>query len=301
MATKKKHHFISQFILKSFANEKEQLEVHRLGGGKPYLARVSDIAHRNNAFRVERLEDDPTFFEDRHAELEGDVAAVFERWTRPGVTSVSSSDRSLVERFIVLHMMRWPALSDNIGENIDVHLNGFGAIANDPRAKALKRDLLVHAVSFAAIQHTDRHSDPQARAERWEQYEHHLNAFYWQLITFEEPVLLIGDRLVCGHGDVASHVRSTAWDRSTYGTGGLATWTRVTIPISPHVGLLLARDPKLVSLRPERFNQTTIRNSREFIAYSPQWRRDSPVVHAHAEADLGNQVRVTSVSHQPNA
>jgi hypothetical protein len=294
MGDKKKHHFVSQFILNNFANDRGQLSVSRMDGTPEYIAKVSDIGHRNNGFRVEELHEDHTYFEDLHSVLESSVAEIFHGWQHSEARPVTEAERDLVERFIVLHMMRWPVLSDSLLGTLDESLAGLGQVAHLPEVQILKRDLLVEAVSYAAGSGRAEQWDMPVGGDRWQTYKDELANFRWVLIRFQDPMLLIGDRLVNGFGRVGETPRSPRWKGSTFGDGGLSTWTRITIPFSPFAGLLLTRNPELMSLRPERFNQSTICNSREFVAYSPRWPQTSPDMFESARALIREQIQYLS-------
>jgi hypothetical protein len=86
------------------------------------------------------------------------------------------------------------------------------------------------------------------------------------------PALLISDTVVCLSG-LASGETTEAPDRLlNHGVGiGFGTCERVTVPLTPNLGLLITRSPEAPRIGAREFNSYTIFNSREFVACSPEW------------------------------
>lgn len=279
MTSKKKNHFISAFLLRNFASQNDQLRVLPVNGRRSYVGAVNDTAHRNNANRVSLLNhDNPDVFEDLQAELEGEVASIVAAMEKTSKLPSRDHDRDLLERFMVLHLARHPHMTELMRSGTELDL---GELHGTSTGKMLTQDFLVHAVSFTAVLGRPEHAFTGDEADRWTRYREEFARFSWSLVRYDAPSLVVGDKLVCLSG-LAGTNRDNGPERqySLFGSGGLSTCERITVPLYPHLGLLLSRGGKVSRLRAEAFNRTTVRNCRDFVAFSTRWPEQAKALHA---------------------
>lgn len=79
MSSPRKHHYISQFYLKGFLNEKDRLiNVYDKKKKKSFRSRVNNIAHKRD-FNTVSSENNKYFVEEDLSKIESSVAPVFEK------------------------------------------------------------------------------------------------------------------------------------------------------------------------------------------------------------------------------
>jgi hypothetical protein len=126
--------------------------------------------------------------------------------------------------------------------------------------------------------------------ERWNHIVSLLWQFDWRLLRYRPGSLIISDTTVCLSGTAPgqSPQYNEAWARHGIGVG-FETCARITMPLTPELGLLLTRNGKRARLAAERFNRTTIYNSREFVAHAPDWPHGRPRLEQALRDDLERQ------------
>ena len=288
MSRTKKHHFISEFLLRGFADARHSLRVLPIDGRNPYISATHDLGHRNNAHTLSPLPgvSDVLAVEKAMAKLESEVASIVRDIESREGSAVLNEERRLLQHFIVMHAFRHPTLGKGVQEDMDAEL---GDVRIDPEwLAALTRNVFVESLGYPALAFSGDHVSA-AEGHRWDVYETEFKDFEWTVQRFSRPSLVIGDRLVCysGQGPRATRVLSHA--AADAGIEGLGTCRRITVPLSPHSGLLLSRRGYVKRLRAEHFNRTTVRNSRSFIAYAPAWETSEADLFSSVAADFANQ------------
>lgn len=116
-------------------------------------------------------------------------------------------------------------------------------------------------------------NDPAIRSYpgREDAYVEVFGEFTWNVLRFPGGSLVLGDRLVGTYGQSQHATGETNVAASRYGSEGLYTCDRVTVPLTSRTGLLLSRAGRTQSLNPIAFNRATILNSKTFIARHPSW------------------------------
>jgi hypothetical protein len=76
VSTPKKHHFVPQFLLRGFADEKGSLVVHGLNPATRYVSKIRDIGHENDGHALFRRDGtiDRESLEAAMGQIEGDAA-----------------------------------------------------------------------------------------------------------------------------------------------------------------------------------------------------------------------------------
>jgi hypothetical protein len=102
MSVPKKHHYVPQFLLRNFADDRGQLVVHRTDQQREYGSNVRDLGHRNLGHSLfwPNREPDHASLESRMADIEG-AAATAVGDLRPVRTRTVSADQREVRRYFL--------------------------------------------------------------------------------------------------------------------------------------------------------------------------------------------------------
>ncbi|PPF62148.1 hypothetical protein C5C18_06705 [Rathayibacter tritici] len=288
MTGSKKHHYVSAFLLRHFGTEgKDQLRVERVDAGKSYTAHALDIGARNNAHTVSsRMDKNPTFYEDGMAALESEASAAVRVLLDSDSDAVPTDLRPTLERFLVLHFFRHPEHHERFKNEIRVEeAEKIAALGGD--FEETLSDMMVAAIAYAAVPHDIRTGADNP--ERWALYSNRFAKFTWRVARYPTDSLVIGDRLVCTSGATGAGPNAVSERASLYGFAGLAWCRRVTVPLSPRVGLHLSLRRDAPPLSAALFNRTTVRNSRSFVAYAPDWSIREPELYQDVIAHVERQ------------
>lgn len=269
MADSKKHHYIPQFILRNFTDEREKLRVKRHGQTEWRLQGPSTVGYRNNAHRVsEWINDDPSFYETRMSVGESESAPLIRELDESNVSLVPDAMKDALQRFIVLNLIREPGFLERILPEVLAEQDP--QFAELPGVEQLLRDLGIAAMAWPV---PGSENDPAIRSYpgREDAYAEVFGEFIWNVVRFPHQSLVLGDRLVCTYGQSQHATGEMNVAASRYGAEGLHTCDRVTVPLTPRTGLLLARAGRPQTLNPIAFNRATILNSKTFVAHHPAW------------------------------
>jgi hypothetical protein len=108
MSVPKKHHFVPQFLLRNFADDRGQLTVHRTDQHREYGANVRDLGHRNfghSLFWPDR-EPDHVSLESMMADIEGAASTAIEDLRAGRTRMVNAGQREVLSFLIALQWMR---------------------------------------------------------------------------------------------------------------------------------------------------------------------------------------------------
>lgn len=97
----------------------------------------------------------------------------------------------------------------------------------------------------------------------------------------------LGDALVV-KASWRHYAPTRAWTMHGLGAG-LGTCRRVTVPLTPRLAVVLARDEHDTHLKSDQVNRATVANSREFIVYRPGWPGEQPTRYRNVEQHLWAQ------------
>lgn len=278
----RRHHFVPQFLLRRWANERDQVEVHRLEGqGRPFLSNVRDIGHRTDGHTVSRRggEPDRCTFEEQMSEVEQLAAEAIVRLDSRG--SIDPDTREALEWFLGLQWSRHRHLFNQIASEVDDH----GRSAQDLQSSLLRVKLVP---LFSARQASQ---DPTARPkDQWDPVVGDLNGFTWHVARFRSNALLLGDNLLCFNGVRPGGISQYGPVWAAHGLGlPMREAKRLTIPLGPRLGLLLTREGARSRIDAAEFNRSTIFNSREFVLHPPGWLAEPTRLTRHFAADIERQ------------
>ncbi|WP_181137171.1 DUF4238 domain-containing protein [Rathayibacter tritici] len=260
---------MSEFLLRSFAEasgRKSRLCVEQLDAAHSYVAAPSRVAVRVDAHAVTPYtHEDPAHFERKMAdEVEAPAAAAIRAVIESDAEEVPGELRPILSRFLALHVFRHPVISATVQRDVERE-QSVNLTAPDAHEGALK-DIMVEAMSSP----TGKDPGPAVRV---------LEQLAWAAVRFDSEALVIGDRLACTSGLAPQGAWASVSRAASYGVVGLDRCERVTVPLSPRVGLILTRGAVAPQLSAREFNRTTVRNGRLFVAYDPSWPEREPEEH----------------------
>jgi hypothetical protein len=280
-------------LLRRFADDRHRLLVHRLDSDVPHPASVRDVGHRNRGHSLQFPGRDANHdvLERRMSGLEGAASQVIDRITPGTGTSLDDDDCDILAWFLALQWTR--------------HRHTLAAIrravaplgtTNDEDARVLRSSGLIAGAGVLLDAWVNR-DDPHARPkDRYNGVVVNLLArFQWRLVRYRRPSLVIGDTTLCMSGVADGHTSDLPPAWADHGAGvGTGTCRRVTAALTPRLGLLLEAGQEPRHMPAARFNQLTVRNSREFVAHAPDWPDGEPRLHAAVLDNLWLQRRLRS-------
>lgn len=318
---KVKHHFVPQAHLERFADDRSQLMVHRFKTDQPRPSNSTDLGHRNHGHKLQLPRTEPNtdltteeinerekeiavkesnFLEDEMEKIEGPTDAIIKRMATESALEVSAPDRETLAFFIALQWSRSRHLLGLVRKHMTEQLDDDMSVNVDAEAISSSTLRVVLFPLFRAW--AFRNDDSVRLKEKWHSIVWSVMGMEWQLIRFAEPALVVSDTLVClsgvAEGETYDAPKET-WLEHGVGVG-FQNCARITVPLSPHIGLLLTRKPEgdqltlwgdreTEKIPAEDFNRYTIYNSREFVAYAPNWPQECPELYDHFEEDFDTQ------------
>lgn len=290
---KKKHHFVPQFLLRNFTDAAGQLEVWRLDESPPYRSTATDLAHRNHGHTLilPNRPPNPNLFEDWMGEIESAASDVVRRLTERPRDKLGAEDKDVLAWFLSLQWSRHRHLLGSVRREMESNNDG---VSYDGGEKAATSAVLM-ANMFPLFSAWRIRQDLDSRPkDRWNSVVSDLHQLQWSVLRYKAPSLVVSDNIVCISGVAAGETHQAprpAW--LAHGVG-IAFWNcaRVTVPLTPNMGLLLTRESPRYKMKCTDFNQYTVFNSREFVAYSTGWPATRPVVHRRFLSDLTKQRRL---------
>lgn len=269
--TKHKHHYLSAFLLRGFAEGKSFMVVP-LDGSPAHRGSPKTMGWLWDSHRADPLEIDPNAYEDAQNDFVEKKAAPLVRRLADGDDDVlAGPERETLEKLLILHHQRHPVMMAHIYSGTAPEFERYGHV---PGMDAARRAFLAQAVTFTAD--LDAKFIPEIHEQikaRWAEYRKVLNEFTWNVVRYEEPSLLLGDMLVCPSRLLPGRTH----DERQYGWGvGLLAAERVTVALTPTTGLLLSRGDRVQRLIPEAFNRSTIGAATEYVLFPGSWPTRNP-------------------------
>jgi hypothetical protein len=267
MSVPKKHHFVPQFLLRNFADDRGQLVVYRTDQQREYGANVKDLGHRNFGHSLfwPNREPDHTSLESMMSDIEGAAAVAVEDLGSARTPTVSTDQREVLSFLIALQWTRSRFLLTVLRREV---LGRDTPIDESNRSLGLLNIVTSVLEPWAARQRGA--FDPK---ERYCSVESLLAGWDWRVYRPRRQQLVVADNVVSMSGVAAGAVSSMpeAWTRHGVGVG-FGNCSRITVPLAPDLGLVLTpRGQAPRSIGAAEFNRATIYNSREFVAHHPGW------------------------------
>jgi Protein of unknown function (DUF4238) len=265
MSVPKKHHYVPQFLLRNFADERGQLVVHRTDQQREYGASVRDLGHRNFGHSLfwPNREPDHVSLESMMADIEGAAAAVVVDLRAARERTVSARQREVLSFLIALQWTRSRFLLMVVRRAV---------LGRDTPMDESNRSLgLLNIVASVLEPWAARQRGAFDPKERFCSIESLLAGWDWRVYRPTGQKLVVADSVVCMWGVAvgAGSLMPEAWTRHGVGVG-FGNCARITVPLAPDLGLVLTPRGQIPHrIGPAEFNRATIYNSREFVAHHP--------------------------------
>ena len=273
-----KHHFVPQFLLREFGDEDQGLTVHRLLGST-YNSSVRDVGHRNHGHTLVRRDGstDQSGYEAIMSEIEAAAAASLGALVDG--EPLDEERRSALRWFLALQWRRHRYLFNAIHSEIETPSD----LSKAEIQSGLLRVSLMPLFSAWRL----RNDTSAYYKDRWDYVESTLSSYKWRLVRYRSDVLVIGDTTLCSWGTRPPNEPGYNAALARHGLGvPLHAAARLTVPLTPRLGLLMTHDEKTQRLDAKTFNRATVYNSREFVAHARGWTPTNPEVGASLMRDL---------------
>ncbi|WP_229070481.1 DUF4238 domain-containing protein [Actinoplanes sp. DH11] len=289
----KKHHFVPQFQLEYFADDRRRLAVHRLNREGPHLASVTDVGHRNLGHTLYRpgKEPDHVTLEKGMSEIEGAAASVIRELVGSSAREPNAEQREVLAWLIALQWQRHRLLLDLLHQYVR---RDYSNDATTSEEELAFKSGGLRAILAQVIWPWRNRSDPHARPkDMWNSIASRLHgrSFHWKLLRPRTPSLVISDNTVCLSGVASGQVFELPPAYAQIGIGiGFDNFQRLTMPLTPRIGLIISRDSAdLNRIDSRKFNRWTVGNSREFVAHHPDWDAVAPSLYGAVIGHLDEQ------------
>lgn len=302
----RRHHVVSKFYLRGFADEAEQVMRHPLAPGSKFVpVGIGNATVRKDFYTLQGDGVEPDAFETAMAELEAASAPAFERLIAGGQL-MSHQDRYLVATWIALHYLRSEA-TRRAGEEIyrtfsklEIGVFTTGQVRErlglpdnvpDVEVEQIRARILATSDTFEV----DHHSHLQLIAESLEGTTN--------LVFFREPWIITRYK----HKTLATSdtpvVLVLGAEARAMGLGiGIGTAGEIFVPISRRVGLHLGNLPPLdhepaspmeargTSPFARWSNQHTLWNARRIVYHHPD---DNPLEGLDKPGERLSEMRIS--------
>jgi len=268
MTDAKKHHFVPQFLLREFAGTDQKLHVHGIDNEREFDAKPRGLAQTNNGHALISLDGstDRSTLERRMSSLEGEAATAIRDLQ-------ASTERTLTEEQI--DALSWLA-------GLQYYRSRFvlGYLDRASPASGMTnlevQTAMLHVGVGQLLDAWSASKDPSARPkDGWNGMVSTYRSFHWSVVRFTKATLLVSDSFAAQSG-VRADVRGK-YDRvdlnwSKHGIQvPLLEAGRITIPLTPGLGLFLSPEPGVRAPDARQFNRCTVYNARSFVAYPTEW------------------------------
>ena len=267
MSVPKKHHYVPQFLLRNFADDRGQLVVHRTDQQREYGSNVRDLGHRNlgHSLFLPNRKPDHASLESRMADIEGAAATAVGDLRTVRARTVSADQREVLSFLIALQWTRSRFVLMVVRRDL---------LGRDTPMDESNRSLgLFNIVASVLDPWAARQRGAYDPKERFCSIEGVLAGWDWRVYRPRGQPLVVADNVVSMWGVAVGAVSSmpVAWTRHGMGVG-FGNCARITVPLAPDLGLVLTprgQTPRRIGTA--EFNRATIYNSREFVAHHPAW------------------------------
>lgn len=231
---------------------------------KRYTSTVRDIGHQNDGHTMYRRDGtvDRKSLEEAMSAIEGEAARTVHE-----LVDGAELDRDRqwnLAWFLALQWHRSRYLLDSVAAEVD---------RGDLTPQEFQTSILrVVMVPFFSAWH-NRNDMTVRYKDRWDLVvEATMGSFVWSLCRYRDSSLVLGDQTLCMWGvrSGGTPTINEAWARHGIGI----SWDdvgRVTVPLTPRLGLLLARQGAPTRLAAPAFNRATVFNARRFVVHTPTW------------------------------
>ncbi|MFE5835840.1 DUF4238 domain-containing protein [Arthrobacter sp. NPDC056493] len=271
-----RHHYVPQFLLRRFANAKEQLRIHRIADGKSFTSVVLNTGQVKDGHTLYGSEGqkDRSLLESSMSHIETESGAVIDELVGSTATEVTDEQKQEIIWLAGLQILRSRFTLGCVAHGArDEYPKD--ASAEDIRTGLLRAALFSYLATWPS--RNDQFSRPK---DRWNPYTGSLLEFRWDVMRYRSPSLVLADAFAAQSGirrDLKENYAPVEHRWAMHGFGvPLHDCERVTIPLSPYTGLYLHRFEGRRRLKAEDFNQYTVYSSRDFVAHNVDWSDMNP-------------------------
>jgi len=268
----KKHHFVPQFLVRRFADQKGRLIVHRVSAQQQFGSTVRNLGHRNNGHTLYRPDQEPDHatLESAMAEIEGEAATAVRDLDESRNRSISPETQRALAWFLALQWQRSRFLLHTITQETGGSRANFSP-------QELQTSFLHMLQLYVTSPWRVRDDDDAEPKERFNYLVGALSGRHWSCYRPRAGGLLVGDSTICFSGYAGSQPPRVPPAFFDHGVGcGLAEFRRMTVPLGTHLAVIISKDPaEARRLDVATLNKYTVYNSREFVAHAPTWSHDA--------------------------
>ncbi|XVQ15124.1 DUF4238 domain-containing protein [Spirillospora sp. CA-255316] len=288
MAHAKKHHFIPQFLLRRFSDKNEKLVVHRLEAKQSFISTVRNVGHRNLGHTIVRpgREPDHVSMEAAMSAVEGEAASAISELASETRKEVPIDLRSPIAWFLALQWYRNRFLFHVMHERLNP--------GDDQIDVETHKFVMLTHIRASVLTPWEMRNDQYARPkDSWNHLVSVLlrSGMHWSCYRPHGIPLIVSDTSVCFSGARDGFNAELPAAFLDHGVGaGFSDVRRVTVPLGSNLGLIISRDGHdAARIRAAEFNRYTIFNSREFVAYAPDWPARHSTLDREFRANLQTQ------------
>ena len=270
-----RHHYVPQFLLRRFANSKEQLQVHRLADNKSFsstLLKTGQVKDGHTIYGASGR--NRTFLESAMSAIETESGAAIDEIVASAATEVTNEQKQAICWLAGLQILRNRFTLGYVAHQASKEY------PPDMTAEDMQTGLL-NAALLSFLMAWPNRNDPYAMPkEKWNPYAGSLLEFRWEIIRYRTPSLVLSDTFAAQSGIRANLRKDFAPVEQRWARHGfivpLHECGRVTIALTPTIGLYLHRFDGRRRIKAEDFNRYTVYSSRDFVAHGLDWNEASP-------------------------
>lgn len=270
-----RHHYVPQFLLRRFANAKEQLQVHRIADDKSFPSAVLNTGQVKDGHTLYGASGrNRTLLESAMSAIESESAAAIEQISPSTATEVTDEQKQAICWLTGLQILRNRFTLGYVAHEAQKE-HPADVPAQDVQTGLLRAALLSYLAAWP------NRNDPYARPkDKWNPYAGSLLGFRWEIMRYRAPSLILSDAFAAQSGIREDLRKNFAPVEQRWAMHGfvvpLHECERVTIALTPTTGLYLHRFEGRRRIKAEDFNRFTVYSSRDFVAHSLDWQDTNP-------------------------
>ncbi|MDR6436766.1 hypothetical protein J2790_001887 [Paenarthrobacter nicotinovorans] len=215
------------------------------------------------------------------SDLERDAATVVEELATGHSRDVTDSQMQVLCWFAGLQILR---SSFTLGYVVrQLEQGGIAEEFGDLPAEELQTALLGSTLSPFLGAWSNRNNPLAQAKDKWNPFSADLRQLRWDVLRYRTPSLVLSDAFAAQSGirdEARPNYTKTERRWAMHGfAAALEDSARVTMALTPELGIHLHRSNQRKTLKAEDFNRYTVYSSRDFIAHDPDWHDINPRLH----------------------
>ncbi|WP_091551378.1 MULTISPECIES: DUF4238 domain-containing protein [Micrococcaceae] len=257
-----------------------------MAGNQSFRSTVRNTGHRNDGhtlcgpqFGASGM--NRTLLESAMSDLERDAATVVEELATGHSRDVTDSQMQVLCWFAGLQILR---SSFTLGYVVrQLEQGGIAEEFGDLPAEELQTALLGSTLSPFLGAWSNRNNPLAQAKDKWNPFSADLRQLRWDVLRYRTPSLVLSDAFAAQSGirdEARPNYTKTERRWAMHGfAAALEDSARVTMALTPELGIHLHRSNQRKTLKAEDFNRYTVYSSRDFIAHDPDWHDINPRLH----------------------